>query len=91
MASDDLTNEERMRHAMRELGHRLLHPKRCSDHHIIVGLYSFYPTTGSIMMSGSSPIEAKGLDAFIVLTEKIRDRERYNRQARRDALWRHRR
>jgi hypothetical protein len=41
---------------------------------IQVGLYSFYPITGTLMIGGGQPIEAKGLVAFIEVLTRIRNR-----------------
>ena len=48
--------------------------RQISDFQIKVGLYIFYETTGTIMVDGGRPIEAKGLAAFIELLTRIHTR-----------------
>lgn len=48
--------------------------KQFSPLHSQVGLYSFYPTTGTILISGGKPLAAKGLPGFIEVLTRIRNR-----------------
>jgi len=65
----------KMEVALAQLDEEGIHYRRTTEYQLKVGSYSYYPDKGTIFMDGNSKAHTeRGLDTFITLIRKLRDR-----------------